>query len=700
MKTPDTIDRQLNDPVTDHHRALRKIAATKSGTGNSSSSDVRPSSAIGRRDFLRLSAGAVAVVGTQFLGLVVQPQRAHADPLPSQKNIILIITDQERPPMWFPAGWEDANLPNTKRLKDRGLTFKYAFTAAAMCTVSRNTMFTGLFPAQHHSTDTLTEDFEQSPTEHQLDPTLPNLATCLKEAGYDVIYKGKWHMSTRVETADGSFIDDDISRYGFDGWDAPDAGGDTAKDKFGGADALHTVKNDQRFIDDAVAFLTDRIANASPKPFCLIVSLVNPHDVLSYPNQYDASGGYKELGDPWIAATTPAIQMPPNLVDDLSKKPSAQGAIRQVMAVGLGTLLTADRQQNYVNFYGRLMMAVDAQIGHLLDVLDPAKDGTGPALNDALIIRTSDHGEMALSHDGLRQKAFIAYEEALRVPLIWSNPGLFPAAKTTDAMVSHVDLLPTLCELTGVPNWQAKGFKGLNYSHVLLQPDANTSPTAVQPYVLFTYDDIFAAANEATTGPNGVVAPPNRIQAVRTPDFKLTRYWDGSDNNPPAPDQGEFYDLRPTGGDYYANDGAGGSTVYNAPGPLELINLSEVGFTPPTLTPDQQAASTALKDILQQETDSTGRLAATPLNEAGAPEDLEIQIVRWTDILIPKTTVQITFVSRENTRYQIRKSMNLTDWEDLGDAIIGNNGLVLYNDDLVEDKAFYAIQWSPANPGT
>ena len=653
-----------------------------------------PPSSLARRDFLKLSAGAaVGVVGSQFLGLVM-PQRAQAEPLPTPKNIILIITDQERPPMWFPAGWEDANLPNTKRLKDHGVTFTHAFTAAAMCTASRSTLFTGLFPAQHHSKDTLTDGMQQSATEHRLDPTLPNLATCLKEAGYDVIYKGKWHMSSRVPAADGSYIEDDISRYGFDGWGAPDAGGDTAKENFGGADATNTVKNDQRFVDDAVAFLNDRIAHPTGKPYCLIVSLVNPHDVLSYPNQYEVSGGYKQAGDPWIAATTPAIQTPPSLTDDLSKKPSAQNALLLVTAAALGPLTTTRSQQNYLNYYGRLMSAVDKQIGQLLDVLDPNKNGTGPALNDALIIRTSDHGEMGLCHNGLRQKTFVAYEETLRVPLIWSSPGLFSTAKTTEAMVSHVDLLPTLCELTGVPNWQAKGFKGVNYSHVVLHPDTNHSPTAAQPYVLFTFDDVFAGQDAASTPPNGVVPPPNRLQAVRTADFKLARYWDGSGSSSPAPDQGEFYDLRPTGGDYYANDGVGGATTYNAPGPLEMINLSDVGFTPPPLTPDQQTAYSTLKNILLQETSPGGRLVATPLNAPAAPEKLKIAIVRWQENRTDHVAVQITFYSRENTKYQLQKSTNMTVWNDVGDVIIGNNGPVLRNDDLTDAKAFYRIQWS------
>ena len=650
-----------------------------------------------RRDFLKLSAGATAgVIGSHFLGLVMQ-QSAQAEPLPTRKNLILILTDQERPAMWFPPGWEDTNLPNTKRLKDRGLTFKYAFTSASMCTASRNSMFTGLFVARHHSADVLTEGFPASEVEHQLDPTLPNLATCLSEAGYDVIYKGKWHMSSRVKAADGSPVEDDISRYGFQGWDAPDAGGDTSSDNYGGADALHTKKNDQRFVNDAVAFLTDRIAHPTSRPYCLILSLVNPHDVLSYASGYNDLTGYQEPGDPWLAAFTPPLQLPPKVSEDLNGKPAAQRKLLPWLAYGLGPLDSDELKLNYLNFYGHLMAAVDRQIGQLLDVLDPAKDGTGAALNDALIIRTADHGEMGMNHNGLRQKMFVAYEEVLRVPMIWSNPSLFPTAKSTEAMVSHVDLLPTICELAGVPNWRAKGLQGVDYSQVILHPDANTAATAVQPYVLFTFDDIYAGNDR--TNPlftDGLVPPPNRLQTVRTPSFKLTRYWAGN-GTPPVADQGEFYDLRPipvkSGGDYYANDGANGTPVYNAPGPLESRNLSDVGFNPPPLTDPQKDAYSELKNILQQETGPGGRLASTPLNAPAAPQDLKLKIVPWTDGTTPKTSVQITFYSRENTSYQIQKSTNLTTWTNVGSAIVGNNGPVLRNDDLVDAKAFYRLQW-------
>ena len=89
-------------------------------------------------------------------------------------------------------------------------------------------------------------------------------------------------------------------------------------------------------------------------------------------------------------------------------------------------------------------------------------------LNDTMIIRLWDQGEMGLSHGGLRQKAFVAYEEALRVPMVWSNPQMYPTTQSTTAMVSHVDFLPTLCDLAGVPNWQSQGFMGVSYASIVI----------------------------------------------------------------------------------------------------------------------------------------------------------------------------------------------------------------------------------------
>ena len=73
-----------------------------------------------------------------------------------------------------------------------------------------------------------------------------------------------------------------------------------------------------------------------------------------------------------------------------------------------------------------------------------------------MVIATSDHGEMGMTHGGMRQKNFQAYEETMRVPLVWSNPQLFPRPRRSDALVSHVDFLPTMAGLFGAPK-QAPG---------------------------------------------------------------------------------------------------------------------------------------------------------------------------------------------------------------------------------------------------
>ena len=115
--------------------------------------------------------------------------------LPQRPNLVLIISDQERATQHFPPGWEEENLHNLTRLKRHGLTFNRAFCNACMCSPSRSTLFSGRYVAQHQVSDTLTWGGLWSPTENTLDPTLPNLATMLRPAGYRVHYRGKWHLS-------------------------------------------------------------------------------------------------------------------------------------------------------------------------------------------------------------------------------------------------------------------------------------------------------------------------------------------------------------------------------------------------------------------------------------------------------------------------------------------------------------------------
>lgn len=116
--------------------------------------------------------------------------------------------------MHWPAGWADRNLHNRRRLMDHGISFENAFCAAAMCSPSRSTFFTGKYPAEHGVTSTLTEGGTVSPSEPTLKTSEQNMAKVLLSAGYRVHYRGKWHMSKGADG--GGPSSDDIARYGFE----------------------------------------------------------------------------------------------------------------------------------------------------------------------------------------------------------------------------------------------------------------------------------------------------------------------------------------------------------------------------------------------------------------------------------------------------------------------------------------------------
>lgn len=443
----------------------------------------------------------------------------------SGMNVVLFITDQQRRLMHFPDGWEQQNLPGTTRLKQNGLSFNRAFCSSCMCSPSRATLFTGYFPAQHGVKYTLEEDMTPPANPQvELPLNLPNLGTVMKSAGYAVPFKGKWHLSKKTEA---DWVPNDVNRYGFERWDPPDAGANQDVDQFGGGDP----NNDGRFMDDngdvvtgnegVIEYLTS--AAAQQQPFFLTVSLVNPHDVLAYPNTYNQPGSGYDDSD--LVGT---VGLPETLVEDLSTKPTAQTQSLALMNFGLGDLTTEQMQRNYLNFYGNLMKESDAYLVTIINTLQAQG-----LLENTLIIQTSDHGEMGLTHNGMRQKVFNFYEETLGVELIFSNPRLFPQPEQSNAMVSHVDFTPTMANLFNAPQSARAAWQGRDYSGVLRKPKKNKGP---QKYVVFTYDDIQAGQ---PTGP--YVQPPNHLTTIREGRYKLAKYYDEAGV---VADQWEMYDLK------------------------------------------------------------------------------------------------------------------------------------------------------------
>jgi choline-sulfatase len=504
---------------------------------------------LNRRRLLQGSLAGAAILGAaEGAKRLAQSQPAGKAPF---KNILIFVTDQDRGVQHFPPNWERNNLPGLTRLKRHGVTFENAFTNACMCTPARVTWLTGYFPAQHGAKYTLEQDMpaEQGYPQgemplpvvsHASSLSLPNLATVMRAAGYNVIYKGKWHCSKPAfdegtDPEDRVFTPEDLAQYGFDRWNPPDGGANQDVSEGGGAPGREGCHDERYMYDEGdweagqegvLSFLASEAAQQ--QPFCLIVSLVNPHDVLAYPkNFYDF--GYT---DEWLDGS---VQLPVTVDEDLATKPAVQRQLLKLLAGGMGDLDTREKKLAYINFYANLMIQSDKYLQQVLDALD----ATG-LLDDTLVIRTADHGEMGLAHGGMRQKNFNFYEESLRIPLVFSNPKMFRGPRSTRALVSHVDFLPTMASLVGAPAAARAVWQGVDYSSLILDPASRP----VQDHIVFTYDDFQAGQKSGpyvgVGGPFGLFAAPNRIISIRESRYKLAEYYDPSGQ---LSSEWEMYDL-------------------------------------------------------------------------------------------------------------------------------------------------------------
>lgn len=480
-----------------------------------------------RRSVLRRGAGLAVTLAGASQGLAAPAVARDAISLPKAPNIVVLMTDQERHHMHWPAGWAEKNLPGLQRLKRNGLYFNRAYTAACQCSPSRAVMTTGHFSPMNRVTRT----FLWPGLGHQ--DRLPSIASLLSaKAGYEVVWKGKWHLSYATNAAPGNGgeawtaadIDAMKKNFGWSDWNPPDAGNSIEEwetNVFGRYNGMATLggghaDNDGRYIKGAnpthkgqtpgfgesvIEFLKHRAPRLG-KPFCLFVSLVNPHDVYVYPTSWKTAGyeraDFADLG----------IDLPPNYADDLSKKPSVQRAARDAFNK-FAPLDGTQAERDYVNFYAYLNKLADQNIVTVLDTLEE----TG-LMADTIVLRLADHGEGGLSH-GMREKAYTVYEEMIHVPLIVHNPGLYPEPLQTDAFYDHLDLLPTILDLAGVSNPESWS-PGKSIVPIIRDP-----AKSVKDSTIFAYDDVFFL-------PAGT--PGGHIRAMREGDWTYAVYFslDGS----------------------------------------------------------------------------------------------------------------------------------------------------------------------------
>jgi len=443
-----------------------------------------------------LQAMGAAGVGAAALGATAGASTAAAAPmqpfrprgrLKRRPNFLIFMVDEMR---YAPAyesvetrEWRNRNLQAQNWLRSNALEFTNHHIMAVACQPSRASIYTGQYPTLHGVSQTsgsaksaIEEDL------YWLQPgTVPTLGNYFRAAGYDTYWKGKWHISDGDIYQPGTYnplpsynqngVRDPyletiyeeagmLEQYGFTGWIGPEPHGSSPLNS--GSSAPGGRGRDEVFAQWGIEKLLQ--LRTSTKPWMLVNSFVNPHDITLWGDLTLAAQTF------FLAQQLLGSDVPQNLFtpeyrasanEDLSTKPTAQGSYRGQYPNGFQPL---NGDLPYQRFYYQLQKNVDDQIAKVIKVLTGSKS----QYRDTIVVFLSDHGEQLGSHGGLFQKWSSAYDETVRVPFMFHSPVLFDRAEQTDIVTSHADFLPTMLGLAGLD--EAVLRQELRKTHTEVQP--------------------------------------------------------------------------------------------------------------------------------------------------------------------------------------------------------------------------------------
>jgi arylsulfatase len=355
-------------------------------------------------------------------------------------NLLFIFTDQQTARTMKSYGNPGIDTPNMDRLAAQSYLFENAYVAQPVCTPSRATLMTGLYPHNHNCIGNnvlLSEDIP-----------------CLTELGdfseYRKGYFGKWHLGDEIYAQRGFetwvSCEDNYREYYRDGRDRmrnctyasflleqgfqPDV---LEADGFSGFSREYCSRLPEQF--GKPAFLASEasryIREHKDEPFIMYVNFLEPHMPYFGPrdDQYDPS----------------LIPLPDNFYDEPGasnplKLKLFQQAYRTYGHSGL-LLETEQQWRKMISNYWGLVSLVDKYMGNILDELTECG-----LYDDTIIVFTSDHGDMMGSHQLLAK--CVMYQESIQVPLLLKLPGQ-SGGQRVSWNASQIDLVPTLLDLLG-----------------------------------------------------------------------------------------------------------------------------------------------------------------------------------------------------------------------------------------------------------
>ena len=228
------------------------------------------------------------------------------------------------------------------------------------------------------------------------------------------------------------------------------------------------------------------------QPWFMAVNFVNPHDIMSYdygsrraitppPNLAEAVT-VKPPADVPLYSKVWDVDLPATATDDLANAPQAVREYAGLAATMFGDIAEPEQWRMGLNFYVNCVRDVDRSVTHVLEALV----ASGQA-DRTVVIFTSDHGEMAGSHE-LRQEGNLVYDENFHVPLVIVHPDV-AGGRRVEALGSAVDLAPTILELAGVdPDQLRSQFDGVHGRS--LAPVVTGEATQVRDGVLTAVESV------------------------------------------------------------------------------------------------------------------------------------------------------------------------------------------------------------------
>ena len=390
-----------------------------------------------RRDFLKLAG--VGALGFPRLGKSAAPvfqalEKPAAAPASARPNIVFIMADDHGRQAISSYGSQVIQTPNIDRLAREGMRFTQAFANNSICSPSRAVLLTGKY---NHlcGVRKVSEHFDGS------QQTFPKL---LQQAGYQTAIVGKWHLFTEPTGFDYYCM---LPGFGLS-YDSPFKETGQPWGKNGNAGGIvHKGYFTDVITDISLNWLQRRDPN---KPFCLMIHHRAPHA------PHDPAPRHKDLFKDTV------YPEPANLLDDYrGRAPEPVANLLEWSRlceipdwyfpkdIPAHQQLSGDRThdtrlmyQTFMRCYLRMVMALDENVGRVLDYLDQ----TGLAQN-TVVIYTSDNGFFTGEH-GFYNKMWM-YEESLHLPLLIRRPGA-QGGTTNSQFVSMLDIAPTILDLAGV----------------------------------------------------------------------------------------------------------------------------------------------------------------------------------------------------------------------------------------------------------